>query len=400
MGLQAELACGRGGGMTAAPVIQGWCPGALRPMLSGDGWVVRLRPHLGRLTPSQAAGIAALSLAHGNGVIDLSTRANVQLRGVTWASYPALIEGLSGLGLVDATPEAEARRNITVQPFWGPGDATEAVALALEDMSIAPDAPDLPGKFGVAVDCGPVPVLRGVSADIRVERAPSGGLVVAADGMETGTQVSRDEAPLAVADLMHWFLATGGSVAGRGRMRGLLARAARPPARFATCALQGTAAPAPAPGIVAQGALVGVAFGQMRAETLAALASLGPLRVTPWRMVLLEGRTAMPDLPELITQASDPLRRVVACTGAPGCLQGLQPTRDLARRVADRVTGLLHVSGCAKGCAHPGAADLVLVATDEGFDLIRNGRASDPPLQRGLKLGDLEMQSELLHGSA
>ena len=24
--------------------IKGWCPGALRPMLSGDGLVVRVRP--------------------------------------------------------------------------------------------------------------------------------------------------------------------------------------------------------------------------------------------------------------------------------------------------------------------------------------------------------------------
>ena len=28
----------------SAPVIQGWCPGALRPMMSGDGLVVRVRP--------------------------------------------------------------------------------------------------------------------------------------------------------------------------------------------------------------------------------------------------------------------------------------------------------------------------------------------------------------------
>ena len=26
-----------------APIVQGWCPGALRPMLSGDGLVVRVR---------------------------------------------------------------------------------------------------------------------------------------------------------------------------------------------------------------------------------------------------------------------------------------------------------------------------------------------------------------------
>ena len=36
--------------------IKGWCPGALRPMQSGDGLVVRIRPRGGRLSPAQAVG--------------------------------------------------------------------------------------------------------------------------------------------------------------------------------------------------------------------------------------------------------------------------------------------------------------------------------------------------------
>jgi precorrin-3B synthase len=45
---------------------------------------------------------------------------------------------------------------------------------------------------------------------------------------------------------------------------------------------------------------------------------------------------------------------------------------------------LLHVSGCAKGCAHPGVAPLTLVATSAGFDLIRDGSASATPTLSGL----------------
>jgi len=44
----------------------------------------------------------------------------------------------------------------------------------------------------------------------------------------------------------------------------------------------------------------------------------------------------------------------------------------------------LHVSGCIKGCAHPKAAPLTLVATAEGYDLVRDGSARDVPLRRGL----------------
>ena len=38
-----------------APRVYGWCPGALRPMMSGDGLVVRIRAPLGRLTSEASA---------------------------------------------------------------------------------------------------------------------------------------------------------------------------------------------------------------------------------------------------------------------------------------------------------------------------------------------------------
>ena len=87
--------------------IKGWCPGVLSPMLSGDGLLVRVRPHAGRLMPGQAAGIAALADRYGNGVLDLTTRANLQLRGVSPASHRALMNGLLDLGLVDTSPEVQ-----------------------------------------------------------------------------------------------------------------------------------------------------------------------------------------------------------------------------------------------------------------------------------------------------
>ena len=97
--------------------VQGWCPGALRPMMSGDGLVVRVRPPFGRMTKGQAVGLADAAMQHGNGLIDLSARGNLQLRGVGQASHPALIADLQALALVDEDVQAEARRNILVTPF-------------------------------------------------------------------------------------------------------------------------------------------------------------------------------------------------------------------------------------------------------------------------------------------
>jgi precorrin-3B synthase len=89
-------------------------------------------------------------------------------------------------------------------------------------------------------------------------------------------------------------------------------------------------------------------------------------------MLLVEGvadLAALHQIPGLITDPASPLLALRACPGAPFCPQALGPTRDLARRLAPQVpTGkVLHISGCAKGCAHPVAADLTLVATPGGF---------------------------------
>ncbi|SDP23645.1 precorrin-3B synthase [Afipia sp. GAS231] len=370
----------------AEPVIQGWCPGALRPMLSGDGWVIRVRPPGGRLTPQQAREIARLAHAHGNGVIDLSSRANIHLRGVTEQSYAPLIEGLDALGLIDDNPEAEERRNIVVSPFWSNGDGSVELAAALAKALTASDAPRLPAKFGFAIDCGPRPVLTNVSADIRLERSADGGLICRANGASNAASVSATTAVSTMLALADWFIQSGGISGERGRMAAHLARGAVLPEIFNDVPAPSIATYSPEPGPVAEGVLVGFEFGQVPAELLGELSSLGALRVTPWRMLLIEGVHAMPDLPGLITRPQDPMLRVIACTGAPGCLQAAQPTRALARSLAPHlpVGAVLHVSGCSKGCAHPGATNFTLTAQAEGFDLIRDGHARDLPLRWGL----------------
>ena len=44
----------------ASAQVKGWCPGALRPMLSGDGLIVRIRPYCGAFDLDQARGLADL----------------------------------------------------------------------------------------------------------------------------------------------------------------------------------------------------------------------------------------------------------------------------------------------------------------------------------------------------
>jgi precorrin-3B synthase len=359
----------------SAIAVKGWCPGAWRPMPSGDGLIVRIRPRGGRLSSAQAAGLAELSDRFGNGLIDLTNRANLQLRGISTDSYAPLMPGLVQLDLLDADAGAESRRNVVVTPFWSGHDETRSIATELE--------------------------LAEASADIRIERSAMGDLIVRADSAAMGRPVARTEAVATALALAEWFVASGGIKGGRGRMTAHLGTGARLPT-----ALAGSARPAPAmprlrPGLVSGGALFGIAFGQLSAAALALLArrSAG-LRITPWRMILVESVQEMPHFEGLVTDPDDPRLRIDACTGAPVCPQAHADTRALATALAPHLgTGLsLHVSGCAKGCARPGIAAITLVATDDGFDLIRNGSAGDKPLVQGLTRESLLADPSALAG--
>lgn len=360
----------------SAPLVKGWCPGALRPMLSGDGLLLRVRPRGGHLSQREALALADLSRDLGNGLIDLSARGNLQIRGLDEKGHRKALARLAELNLLDPDATGEARRNVLVTPFWQAGDGTSTLALALEEALTRTGTLALPGKFGFAVDTGSTPILRAASADIRIERAADGTLLLCADGGETGKPITPDTAVAQAIALAHWWQQAADMNAPR-RMRGLLAAGIALPDGF-TVPIARDAALVPTPGPTPAGVLLGVAFGQIQADSFAALADLADLRLTPWRMVLLEGVEAMPHLPSFITDPADPMLRVAACPGAPACAQGLAPVRDLARSLAPHLPeGLsLHVSGCAKGCAHPGPADVTLTARADGFALARNATAA------------------------
>jgi len=360
-------------------------------MASGDGLLVRVRPQLARVTVEQAIGLCELAQGLGSGLIDLTNRANLQLRGVTPRHHDAVIEALCSLGLLDADAGREAWPAILVAPCWQTGDDTERIASEL--AARLGELPVLPPKFGFAVDAGPAPVLADASADVRIERARSGGLIVRADGAAAGHPVTRAGAADAALALATWFAATAGSVepASRRMSRHLLThplpldlKPLEPPA--ASAAL-------PRPGMSAFGPVYGVAFGQIDAIALVRLlrdSGAAALRLTPHRALILEAG-AQRDSTEFLTAADDALRRIDACPGAPSCTSATVETRVLARALAPALalaapgsSPSLHVSGCAKGCARARAADITLVGRNGNFDLVRGGCAWDTPSQTGL----------------
>ncbi len=407
--------------MTAAPP-KGWCPGALRPMISGDGYLVRLRITGGMVSASAARAIARCAQDFGNGLLDLSARANLQMRGVTEATLPVLVETLQANGLVDESPEAEAVRNVIASPLAGlaPDAAFDirGSVYALEQRLVS-DATlhDLPSKFGFAIDDGGGLSLSGVSADIRFLALHDGAPrfeVRLADGDEAAVIEAAALPDVAGALARAFFEEARQCDLPPRRMAKLVAtRGAEGIWRAAGFSPARRGAPlgsSPQPlGLNSLGACnwlgLGFAFGRVSAQSLAWLADKaehhgsGELRLTPWRAILLPGVDAS-GAEKIISQASadviadpsDARLAVIACSGHPSCASATTLTQQDALALAPLARSLapsgvtLHVSGCAKGCARPAPARVTLVARDGLYDLISAGRASDAPMLQNLDL--------------
>lgn len=359
-------------------------------MQAEDGLILRISPPSGQLAAAKARELADLASRFAHGKLTITSRAKLQLRGIAAADHAPILARLAEIGLLDRDADAAPARNIIVTPFWQPGDSTLELATTL--AAALAHAPALPAKFGFAVDTGTAPVLGADPADIRLERAVDGTLLVRADGAHLGMPVQAADAVRRALHLADWFLASGGVKQARGRMRAHLAAGHKPPPDLAGTMASATALAAPKPGPGPAGMLAAFAFGDLPAETLDALAGLSSdMRLTPWRMLLLPGVELLPALSGVITDSAAPITRVFACNGAPGCGHALAETRILATALASHLppSQRLHVSGCAKGCAHSGAADVTLCAMEDGFALIRKGNAAAIPEHVGLDPGQL-----------
>ncbi len=360
-------------------------------MLSGDGMLLRVRPMLGEVSAEAMRGLCDLAGRHGNGLIDLTSRANLQLRGVPEGDVTTLTDGLRALGLLDPDPEIESRRNIVIEAGWRPGDLSHRIATEL--MGLLGDLPKLPGKFGFAIDTGAEPAVNMVASDVAFELAADGGLILRADGAPGPASAGEALTSTPRWAWLDWFIATGSPEL--RRMRNLVRHTSLP--GHWTGKPPGPLATRSEPGFTPKGPLVGAAFGQILALALDDLirkSGARALRITPWRQILLEGGHSTP-APGFVTRPDDPLLTADACSGAPICPQAQAETQMIARQMAGRIGGSLHVSGCTKGCARQTAASVTLVGRNGRFDLVKRGRAGDEPAMRGLTPEDLLTLTDL-----
>lgn len=385
----------------SAPVVKGWCPGLFAPMQAADGWLVRVRPPLGRMTAAQAHLLADVAEQDGNGQISLTNRGNVQLRGFTLEAAQAFPQRMIAAGLGQADPEAERRLALQVSSLAGidPACATETLLCAealrngLIDHS---ELSALPDKFGFCVDGGGFSPTGSLRADIMLQAMESPVPTEAGWRVVCGSSSS---APQTVQEAVQTALALAEAFVKRGETQRPLREPSVGEYLFSETGLECVSAtvaemhginrPVPRAGHLTGSIYAAVApLGRLTATTLRTCAQVaqegdGVLRMTPWSGLVLYGLKKTPEISGMITQSDDARLRVYACIGAPGCAQAARDVgRDaltLAPFLPDKAD--LHVSGCRKGCAHPGTATVTLVAGGEGYDAVLQGKAGDEPIR-------------------
>jgi len=388
------------------PLTRGACPGISQPMPTGDGLLARLMPS----APMPLDAFDALcdaSQTHGNGIVEVTQRGSLQIRGLSPASAPVFARTASALGL-----GAEDRPPILTSPLMGLDaqerlDLRALVAALRKNLRNHSAFASLGPKVSLLIDGGGVLHLDNVPGDLRLQADTASRLHVSIAGTGgSATGLGWVEPHHALEVIVHVL----GSIANRGttaRARDLAKSAGAHALRTSLAGvLSDEPPPAPRPpaepigshrlnnGRAAFG--VALAFGYAEAGVLkrivhaAARCGATSIQPAPGRALLTIGLTvaatnefaASAAAAGVIVRPDDARRYVVSCAGAPACGSAMLSTRQLAPAIAQAARPFLdgsltiHVSGCAKGCAHPAAAALTLIGPDR---LVVQGRAGDTP---------------------
>ncbi len=375
----------------SSELIVGWCPGALRPFESGDGLIVRVRLHLGRMSLVQLETLVSAAERFGDGNLYLSNRANVQLRGVTADKHGPLLEVLALTGLLDTDARVEAIRNIQVSPaveLSAHAELTAGLVARLEDALARNEALyQLPGKFGLAVQAGNE-IDTAVASDViflvqgsRIAMVLEGALDKA---ILFGNTNAAAEGFVSVATA---FLRLRQARPAIRRMRdavaqlGVEAVAKEAGLEAVPHGLRVAEAPAPV-GDLGDAYGIGFAYGEVTREALRELTalmrreSIAEASVSPQRALVFpvhgQEKAALADLAKrfgAITDPSDIRLRLHRCPGTPACRRATVESKHAAEAVlhalaATGFKGKIHISACEKLCAYQHETEITAIAKD------------------------------------
>ena len=333
----------------------------------------------------------------GDGALELTSRGNVQLRGLTGNATAELARRLAAAGLLPSATH-ERVRNVLASTLSGRAagghlDVRPWVRYLDAGLCADPALAGLPGRYLATLDDGRGDVV-GLGGDVGLLVLPAGRVALTLGGADSGLRARpADAVPLALAATRAFLAERDAQGTGAWRLAELEDGPARVAARLAD---PGPGADNPVPVPVAAGtgpvgavtqedgrtALVGVLpLGRLDADQAELLAVLTTeVQLTPWRSVVV------PDLAEdavddaaldlhrtgMVFDAASPWLQVTSCAGRPGCAKSLADVRADATRAV--VTGTLpaggrrqHWAGCERRCGRPRGGVVDVVATGTGY---------------------------------
>jgi precorrin-3B synthase len=309
----------------------------------------------------------------GDGAVHLTSRGNVQLRGLD-RDVPGLVSRLSAAGLLPSLAH-ERVRNILASPL---SDLAGELAARL-DMELCARAAlaSLPGRFLFALDGGRGDI-SGEGADVcwRAVGVDAGALLL--DGVDSGLRVVAERAVEALLSLAEAFLTVRGTA---WRVRELadqapLLDAVRGSASAVVPVEMPTSPGLPIGVIHHNGLSLGVApvFGRLSSAQLRGLAEVATRAVvTPWRSLLVpdvsgDAQRVLADAGLVVDPDAGSLG-VSACIGHPGCVKSRADVRADASRIRSGLpTGVhAHFSGCERRCGKPSAEHKDVLAVGDGY---------------------------------
>ena len=375
---------------TAARLRADACPGALQTHAAADGALARVRVPGGLLTGGQLRALAAAARDLGDGALELTSRGNVQLRGLADGAEAELGDRLAAVGLLPSASH-ERVRNVLASALTGRAgghvDVRPWVRALDAGICADPALAALPGRYLATLDDGRGDV-AGLGGDVGLLALSPAEVALTLAGTDSGFRAHPDDAVALALAATRAFLderaARGGTAWRLAELDdGVAAVTARLSGRRGMTV---DLPPAPTPGPVGAAAqhdgrtaLVAVVpLGRLTADQAELLARLADeVQLTPRRSVVvpdLADATALPLLTAagLELDPGSPWLRVTACAGRPGCAKSLADVRcDVVRAVT---TGALpadgarqHWVGCERRCGRPSGAVVDVVATATGY---------------------------------
>ncbi|WP_028463188.1 precorrin-3B synthase [Nocardia sp. 348MFTsu5.1] len=363
------------------------CPGVFSAHPAADGHLARIRLPGGLITPAQVLALVGVSDGFGDGHFELTSRGNVQVRGIT--DIDGAGELILDAGLIPS-PSHERVRNLQLSALTGRrGGLLDARPVLAEfDRRLQSDAAlaKLPARILFGVDDGRGDILT-QGPDIGVLAIDDQSFDVVVGGKPTGRQVTAADAPAVMIDLAHAFLADRNDewrvpdLAGRAAIDGVLAGL---PVTDEYSRSQPGAEPRVGwlaqddENLVALGSVV--PHGRIPARVGEFLAAIErDIYLTPRKEILIvdlsEGmadtvlRVMAPM--GLIFDENSPWTRITDCTGSPGCDKSHTDVRgDLDRHLGAvdvAIDDREHWVGCERGCGSPHEDHIRVEATPTGY---------------------------------